>query len=178
MVFSGMFDSEVWSDAPYHKPSYITDGMPTTSFLINALSQNSAIIMSVAYAGGGAHEVTVSGLNWSDLNGNSIMDSGEARLSFVDPLDPSTSYSGTNVLGGAKFSQGDIWWDTDSARLKITYDQYGGSLPWEDTYSTVTGSYINTMFAMTVPEPSTFLLLVLSALGPLIFVGRRRNSAM
>ena len=168
MTFSGMFNDSVWDLAPYNKPSYITSGMPTTSFLTNALSQNGAIIMSLIYTNGGGHEVTVSGLNWNDANENNIMDNGEAKLSFVDPLDPSASYSGTNPLGAAKFTQGDIWWNTNKNELQFTYDQYGGSLPWENTYGTVSDTYINTMFVMTVPEPSTSALFALAGLG---FIG-------
>ncbi len=170
--FAGMFSTDMTWNTSYPKPDYIDIAYPTTSFLTNALTLNSAILVSVLYSLGGAHELAVSGLQWDDKNANDIMDWGEASLLFVDPLDPSANYADTDVTGPAKFISGDVWWDTNTERLKMDYKQGSGGIP---PYSTndVTDLTIYTAMTMTVPEPSTYALLVMSAAGAL-WMWRRR----
>ncbi len=171
--FSGMFSTDMTWNTSYPKPDYIDVAYPTTSFLTNALTLNSALLVSVLYSGGGAHELAVSGLQWDDKNANDVMDLGEASLLFVDPLDPSANYSDTDVTGPAKFTSGDVWWDTGLECLKMNYKQGSGGIPPYGT-NDVTGLTIYTAMTMTVPEPSTYALLLLG--GTFLWLLKRRRA--
>jgi hypothetical protein len=176
--FSGMFENSQWAAAPYDKPSYMTDGTPTTAFLLNALTANKATLFSIYYdVGGGGHELLASGLNWTDANDDNIIQESEnAILSFVDPLDPSATYPEGQPGGGAKFTTGHIWNSSNSttSELKLNYNQYGGSLPYSSGNYAMTGTTtINTAFVIAVPEPAAWILVVLG----LAVVVRRRSRA-
>ena len=177
--FSGMFPANYWSDA-YPKPTYMTDGLPSWSFLLGALKTNQATIFSFSSGPGMGHESTAVGFNWLDDNNDGIIQQSEnATISFVDPLDPAASYTGGLPDGTAKMTTAQIWNAGDAAggELKITYNQYAGSLPYTGNYELYTGS-IDTMFAI-VPEPQIIALLVLSltCLPPLAMRWRFRGRA-
>ena len=162
--FSGMFPADYWSDT-FPKPAYMTDGLPSSSFLLNALKTNQATIFSFSNGPIG-HEATAVGFNWLDANDDGIIQQSEnATVSFVDPLDPSAAYTGGLPDGTAKLTTAQIWnaGGVAGGELNITYNQYSGSLPYESgSYQPFTGS-VDTMFAV-VPEPQTIALLVLSCL--------------
>jgi len=176
--FSGMFESFQWTDFPYNKPSYITDGTPTTAFLLNALTENKATLISIKYGTGGGHELLASGLNWTDSNDDGVIQEAEnAVLYFVDPLDSSATYTDGQPSGGAKFTQGHIWNSgaLSTSELKLNYNQYGGSLPYSGGNYSYTGlTTINTAFVIAVPEPSAGLLM-LGGLSTLFVFGWRRQ---
>ncbi len=167
VTFSGQFATNNGWESPYDRPSNVAAVNPTTAFLTNALSMQSAIMFSVEYFGTNAgHEMTLTGLKWNDANDNGIIEFEEnARLFFVDPLDSSTNYSPEVPTGPAKFSEGQIWYDTSSSSLRLTYDQYAGALPYTNSYSASTNSFIDAFYTVTVPEPPTVGLLLLSSLG-------------
>ncbi|MEI6492351.1 MAG: hypothetical protein WCO94_07360 [Verrucomicrobiota bacterium] len=160
--FSGMFPADYWSET-YPKPSYMTDGLPTWSFLLSALQTNQATIFSFSSGPGMGHESTAVGFSWLDANNDGIIQQSEnATISFLDPLDPSTTYTGGLPDGAAKITMAQIWnaGNVAGGELNITYSQYAGSLPYTNDYGPYTGS-IDTMFAI-VPESQTIMLLVLS----------------
>jgi len=176
VTFSGMFaPNNSWAD-PYTKPSYITAANPTTSFLIDSFKAGSAVMISIDYnLNGPGHEMTATGLSWVDTNNNNIIDFDEnARLYVLDPLDPSVNYSGMDVTGAAKFTDGQVWYDSGINALKFNYLQYSGALPYESgNYTARTGDWIDAAFAVSIPEPSICALLVLSGVG-FAYVIRRR----
>ena len=180
--FSGMFPSNYWVSAPYDKPSYITDGAPTSQFLIEALTANKATIFSIEYGTGGGHSLLAGGINWTDLNDDGIIQESEnATLSFVDPLDPSATYADGQPSGAAKFTQGHIWNKDNllAGSLQLSYSQYGGKLPYSSgNYSTTGITTIDTAFVIAVPEPSGGILLLAGMAIVLIFCRRTRNQQL
>ncbi len=167
--FSGIFPTDYWGIAPYDKPSYMTDGRPTSGFFLSSLSAGNATMFSILYGGdGGGHELLSGGFEWIDANDDGIIQFSEnATLSFVDPLDPSATYPDGQPGGAAKFTQGHIWNADDliTGDLKMDYLQYSGNLPYNSGSYSMTGTVtIDTVFAIAVPEPQTCALLALAAL--------------
>ena len=167
--FSGIFPEDYWGSAPYDKPSYMTDGHPTSGFFLNSLAAGNATLFSILYGGeGGGHELLTGGLDWIDANDDGIIQFSEnAALYFVDPLDPSATYPDNEPGGGAKFTQGHLWNADDliTGDLKLDYLQYSGKLPYNSESYAMTGTVtIDTVFAIAVPEPQTYALLALAAL--------------
>lgn len=176
--FSGMFPTSYWDAAPYDKPSYIYDGHPRANFFLDSLAAGYATIFSILYGGGGGHELLAVGFDWTDANSDGIIQSSEnAKLYFVDPLDSSATYSGGYPSGDAKLTYGHIWNAAEStnSNLRIDYNQYGGTLPYESSNYSYTGTAtIDTVFAMSVPEPSTLSLVAASGFAVILMRRRRR----
>jgi hypothetical protein len=191
--FSGMIPSFVWdnpaSPPPEPRPATIADSLPTWQFLYDSLISGSGTVLGLTYTSlNGGHAVSLGGFDWTDLNGNGRIDFDEnALLHFVDPLDPTR---GTDPSGGAKFTTGKIWEvevpdPTNSAvvynTLELAYEQYVGTNLWGGLSGGVgsdygpTALYLTTAVAMTVPEPSTYALLAISAAGLVGYVLRRRR---
>jgi len=168
--FSGIFPSDYWGTGNYAKPAYMTDGNPTSSFFVNALGAGNATIFSILYnGGGGGHELLAAGLDWVDLNDDGIIEFSEnASLYFVDPLDPATYDGDGQPVAGPKITEGHVWYNEAESELKLSYTQYSGSLPYSGTYDTV-GATIDTVFAVSVPEPGVWGLV---ALGGILVVMR------
>lgn len=84
--------------------------------------------------GNGGHALTATKIIINDENSNAFIEEGEASIYFIDPLDPSTSYSpaiGDQILGGfnsvksngpANFIKANIW-EGDDGFLKVEYHQ-------------------------------------------------------
>ena len=190
--FSGMIPSFVWDNPgappPEPRPATIADSLPTWNFLYESLISGSGTVLGLTYTSlSGGHAVSLGGFDWTDLNGNGRVDFEEnAQLYFVDPLDPTR---GTDPNGGAQFTTGQIWEvevpDPTNATvvyttLELAYEQYAGNDLWGGALggSTAYGpasAYLTTAVAMTVPEPSTYALLAISAAGLVGFVLRRRR---
>lgn len=175
VTFNGQFATNNEWVSPYDRPTNVAATNPTTAFLTNALSLGSAIMFSIEYYGtNNGHEMTLTGLRWDDTNANGIIEFEEnARLFFIDPLDSSTNYSPDTPTGPAKFSEGQIWYDTNNSSLRLTYEQYTNGLPYESGYYSSTNSFIDALYAVTVPEPSTGALLALSLVGLAGYMIRR-----
>lgn len=83
----------------------------------------------------GGHAIMATDIMINDANANGILERGEATITFIDPLNPSTSYS-PNVgspatadqfnriqsTGSPYFTTGDIWQDADGY-LAFSYNQ-------------------------------------------------------
>lgn len=174
--FSGMYPADYWGTGDYSKPSYMTDGSPTANFFLNALNAKKATTFSIQYGLGGGHDLLCTGLKWTDANDDGIIQKTEnASLFFVDPLDPAYYDSGNLPASGPKLTSGHIWDDSVNGQLKLDYNQYSGSLPYDSASYANTGTVtIDTVFAVSVPEPSTWIMLA-SVFGLLAFRIRRRS---
>ncbi|MDA0293519.1 MAG: PEP-CTERM sorting domain-containing protein [Verrucomicrobia bacterium] len=193
--FSGMIPSLGWDiparPAPEPRPAAIADSFPTWQFLYDSLISGSGTVLGLTYTSLKAgHAVSLGGFDWTDLNGNGRIDFDEnAQLHFVDPLDP-TRGTDPDPIGAAKFTTGRIWEveipdPTNSAvvynTLELAYSQYQGTDLWGGLSGGVgsdyglASAYLTTAVAMTVPEPSTYALLAISAAGLVGFVLRRRR---
>ena len=178
VMFSGQFATNNGWESPYDRPTNVAAVNPTTAFLTNALSLGSAVMFSIEYFGtNNGHEMTLTGLRWDDTNANGIIEFEEnARLFFIDPLDSSTNYSPETPTGPAKFSEGQIWYEPTNSSLRLTYEQYTNGLPYESGYYSSTNSFIDAIYTMTIPEPSTSAMLALSVLGLAGYVIRAGRS--
>lgn len=167
VTFSGQFATNNEWISPYDRPTNVAAVNPTTAFLTNALSLGSAVMFSIEYYGtNNGHEMTLTGLRWDDTNANGIIEFEEnARLFFIDPLDSSTNYSPDTPTSPAKFSEGQIWYEPTNSSLRLTYEQYAGGLPYTNSYGSSTNNFIDAIYTMTIPEPSTSALLALSLVG-------------
>jgi hypothetical protein len=148
----------------------------------------------------GGHIVTLAGMDWKDNNGDGIVDPGEATLSIIDPLDPSSHYGNPEPepygADGLQPQQAvlttlDVWQTTAPdpktgepvSVLKIEYWQYQGShQPSEGQYGPYHRNYerrdlyISGAFSMTaVPEPTSVLVWSSLVLG--FTLTRRRRMA-
>jgi hypothetical protein len=154
--------------------SFNSNSTITIPFIETALEDNAALLVSIDYTGtnGGGHEILVNGLQW---NGT---DSG--TLYFVDPLDPSQQYNGTNVLGPTLQTESESFTKTNG-ELLLTYSQlHDNNLtnsppnPADDTI--IAQAYVRGGLSLTVvPEPSTYALLALGALFLIIALSRRSS---
>lgn len=76
-------DKSSWTEA--NRPEFIENRNPSPAFLYTSLMQNKAVGIAIS----AGHFLTVTGINWNDLNGNNVIDKSEnATLSLIDPLDP------------------------------------------------------------------------------------------
>lgn len=177
LQMSGMFDPGSWNPPDYPQPSFVTNAVPTGDYLYQSLASQSAVLLSIYYTNGaGGHELLGSGLQWTDLNNDGIIEFNEnATLSFVDPLDPSATYPGNEPGGAAKFTTGHIWYDSTAGNLRLSYDQYQGALPYSSSdYQVVTADIINALSVAPVPESAAWAYLPVLLL--LAGVLRRRTS--
>ena len=68
---------------------------PTIEQLYEMLAGGAGVVMGMNPGPIGGHIVTLAGMDWDDINGDGIVDRGEATLSIIDPLDPSSYYENT-----------------------------------------------------------------------------------
>jgi len=184
---SGMIPEVVWTaqTPPEQRPAAIQDAFPTWEFLYQAIISQSGTVLGLTYPDKQGHAVALGGFSWTDVNGNDVIDPGEALLAFVDPLDPTR---GTDPIGGAVYTTGQVWMTTvpDPVTsvpydvLQVQYDQYtgsdlwGGALGGSTSYGTAT-LYITTAVTVAVPEPQALMLAGAGMLALLVL--RTRGSA-
>ena len=149
--FASMFPSNIWS-LQYPDPSFNVNGLPSVDFISNALGSQSALLISIEYSKGGGHELLANAISWDT---NSLT----GTLSFIDPLDPSLSYSGTNVLGTALETTGNLSLDTNGS-LIMNYSQYHAGLPYSNSFGTVNVSLSGALALTVVPEPAPMSLVL------------------
>ena len=179
----------------------LQDKGPTIDQLYNMLAGGAGVVMGMNNSRDG-HIVTLAGMDWDDINGDGIVDPGEATLSIIDPLDPSSHYGNPEPepygADGLQPQQAVLTtlavWQTTApdpktgepvSVLKIEYWQYQGShdpnqpnepyTPYNRSYGP-TGLYISGAFSMTaVPEPTSVLVWSSLVLG--FTLTRRRRMA-
>jgi hypothetical protein len=136
------------------KPSFFEDGNPTGNFFYSSLTKGSAIGISIFYAGGeGGHALTLTGINWNDINNDGFISKDEnATIDIIDPLDPGNIEAVINPKqAGAK--EGHIYQNSLDSPIYLDYSQRaldGGMVVNGD----VTGATISFAMAATpVPVP-------------------------
>ena len=181
----------------------LPDKGPTIEQLYGMLAGGAGVVMEMNPGPVGGHIVTLAGMDWNDNNGDGIVDRGEATLSIIDPLDPSSYYGNTEPepYGAdglqpqkAALTTLDVWQtlaphpedpEISIRALAIEYRQYHGSEfdlseghygPYASSNYGLTGLYITGAYSMkAVPEPSSVLLWSSLAIG--LTLARRRRSA-
>jgi len=182
---SGQF-STGW-DSTYTKPSFISNANPTADFIYSALHNLDGVILSIDYSTrdgtytSGGHELLASGITWDSSTST-------GSISFIDPLDPSATFSsgsdngtfydqanapamittGTiTLLGGGSGSPGSLLLEYDQ------YDTTGITVPSTNSsqYQHIFATIDNVLALSAVPEPSN-LLLLLCGLIALVVWGR------
>lgn len=158
VMFGGQVPADYWTHRSYGaKPAYVQDGYPTWNFIYDALSAGSATIFTIEYAHSGGHCLLAQSFQWTDANGDGIIEKSEdAMLSFVDPLDPAFYGSDNQPIGGPKITSGHIWNYQDAAggNLMLDYLQYWGELPYESgNYGEVKNATIDTVLSLHVVIP-------------------------
>jgi hypothetical protein len=155
--------------------SFNSNSVLSLSFIEKALSDKAALLVSIDYTnGGGGHELLVNGLSWDTTSQTGI-------LYFVDPLDPSQGYNGTNVLGPTLQTKSDSFSIDANGQFLLSYSQLHGdnltnSFPNPATDTNTATAYVRGGLSLTVvPEPSTYALFGLGALA-LGIAARRRVS--
>jgi hypothetical protein len=141
------------------------------NFLFNTLlSGNAAIFGFLNPNASIGHELTACGLTWDPL-------SELGTIFFVDPLDP--SFAG-GLVGPAQITTGQLSYLSGifngvsySNALSISYTQYQGNLPYNREYDPAEGLIIAAN-VISVPEPSTYALFGIGAIGLVIVL--RRNA--
>ena len=178
----------------------LQDKGPTLEQLYEMLAGGAGVVMGMNFGLDLGHIVTLADMDWDDQNKNGIVDLGEATLSVIDPLDPSS-----NVENGkqgdpygkdertpqrAMFTTLDVWQTTTTnpetgepvSVLAIAYQQYHGSDqpsgghygPYDSHYGK-NDLYITAAFSMrAVPEPASVLVWSTLVLG--VTLTRRRRS--
>lgn len=191
---SGQFSAVDWT-VKYPQPNFITSANPTAQFIYTSLQGNDAVLISIdysskngTYANNGGHELLVNGIVWDATTGT-------GTIYFIDPLDPSASFSsGTDdnttydqANYPAMSTTGTITLlgpDSGSpGSLLLEYDQYettGITVPENspDDYSRIFATIDNVLalylIVTPVPEPSHYGLAIFLALAA--FIVRRRMS--
>lgn len=130
----------------------LPDKGPTIEQLYGMLAGGAGVVMTmnqqdeISHQILGGHMVTLAGMDWNDNNDDGIMDRGEATLSIIDPLDPSSNFENLNQgepYGAdrlqpqkAALTTLDVWQtlapnpenpEISIPALAIDYEQYHGS---------------------------------------------------
>lgn len=198
--FNGMMSDKVPTNGKMPKWVKTQDNGPTIEQLYEMLAGGAGVVMGMNHLLDG-HIVTLAGMKWKDDNGNGIVDQGEATLSVIDPLDPSSNVHnknqgepyGSNGLTPqrAMFTELHVWQDEYQGDpfLAIEYKQYMGSHqtsgghygPYEpeNNYHSTNNPkpyYLTIAYSMrAVPEPSSVLVWSSLVLG--FTLTRRRRMA-
>ncbi|MGA1310237.1 MAG: hypothetical protein ACO31W_09615, partial [Gemmatimonadaceae bacterium] len=147
-------------------PSWMSQGAVLgMSNLYGWISSGAGVTLGISYFNGGGHQITMTGLNWNDANGNGIVELSEgATISAIDPLDPSAAYSGSDVLGLAKTATLSVWQDAaHGGLLSYSYQQYTGGLPFEPSnYTTASGLIFYGTSISVIPGPASWIVVLVA----------------
>ena len=150
-------------------PSWVTQNVvPTFGDFHGWMSSGAVVVVSIGYAQGGGHEITMVGLDWNDTNGDGVVDESEgATFTVIDPLDPSEAYSGSDVLGPPKPTTISVWQNAAGELLRFSYQQYVGQLPFDaGNYFTASGVIGGGISISVIPAPAAWIAaLVAGACG-------------
>ena len=123
--------------------------------LTNALSLGDAVLGSIQYTNNSAgHCILLNGLTWNSASNN-------WTLYFVDPLDPSQNYSGSNVLGPVLQTLGTLTNTStkpSTNQLLLQYSQLEGNnlIPPYATNYHVASAYLDNLTILSVhPDTNT-----------------------
>jgi hypothetical protein len=176
-------------------PKWVKHGSDPVNQFYDWLSGGSGVVIGLFWEQfHSGHVVTVAGMDWNDINGDGIVDPGEATLSIIDPLDPSSNVENGNqgepygadrlTPQRAMFTTLDVW--QGEYALKIRYSQYQGSdqisgerygeYNPEDYADEKPVGEITFAFSMrAVPEPTSVFVWSTLVLG--VTLTRRRRMA-
>jgi hypothetical protein len=148
-------------------PSWMSQGAVLgMSNLYGWISSGAGVTLGISYFNGGGHQITMTGLNWNDANGNGIVELSEgATITAIDPLDPSSAYSGSDVLGPAKTATLSVWQDAaHGGLLSYSYQQYvGEGLPFEsNNYATASGLIFYGTSISVIPGPASWIVVLVA----------------
>jgi hypothetical protein len=150
-------------------PSWVTqNAVPTFGDFYGWMSSGAVVVVSIGYADGGGHEITMVGLDWNDADGDGVVDESEgATFTVIDPLDPSAAYSGSDVLGPPKPTTISVWQTAAGDLLRFSYQQYVGQLPFDaGNYATAGGLIGGGISISVIPAPAAWIAaLVAGACG-------------
>ncbi|MEY3023800.1 MAG: hypothetical protein ACO3Y3_08125 [Phycisphaerales bacterium] len=150
-------------------PSWVTQNVvPTFGDFHGWMSSGAVVVVSIGYAQGGGHEITMVGLDWNDANGDGVVDESEgATFTVIDPLDPSEAYSGSDVLGPPKPTTISVWQSAAGELLRFSYQQYVGQLPFDaGNYFAASGVIGGGVSISVIPAPAAWIAaLVAGACG-------------
>ena len=156
----------------------ILDNFPSINFFESALSASNPIIFGFA-SGAIGHELLATGLSWNSISGSGTLD-------FIDPQYAST---GNSRNGPALVSTGYIslvstnipFVDGSGLITSITNSLY---ISYDSPSYGTSGGYINSAILFTVnsgstgavPEPSTYALFGIGAIGMLMVMRRKKTA--
>jgi hypothetical protein len=148
-------------------PSWMTQGSALDlRDLYGWISSGASVTLGIVYpATSIGHQVTMTGLNWNDANGDGVVDQSEgATITAIDPLDPSAAYSGSDVLGPPKTTTISVWQDAASGGLlSYSYQQYSGRLPFDsNNYATSSGFIFTGTAISVVPGPASWIVVLVA----------------
>ncbi len=146
-------------------PSWVTQNVvPTFGDFHGWMSSGAVVVVSIGYAQGGGHEITMVGLDWNDANGDGVVDESEgATFTAIDPLDPSAAYSGSDVLGPPKPTTISVWQDAAGELLQFRYLQYQGELPFNaGNYATASGFIGGGVSISVIPAPAAWIAAIVA----------------
>lgn len=143
IVFGGMIESDPTS---WYRGGDLIQGSPTWNFLWQEVADGEDVEIKIDIGTSVAHVLTLTSMNFDDINNNLVWDPGEARMiDYIDPNNPSQLFQATvsaNLVG----SRLEFWWNNGGANLP-------------PRWATIEGAYTE-----SVPEPTVLGLLVLGML--------------
>lgn len=139
IVFGGMIESD---PSTWYRGGDLIQGSPTWNFLWQEVEDGENVEIKIDTGTSLAHVLTLTSMNFDDLNNNLMWDPNEPRMiDYIDPNNPSQLFWATvkNDLAGSRLQ---FWWNNGGAN--------------EARWVTIEGAYTE-----SIPEPTVFGLLVL-----------------
>jgi len=145
-----------FSDLGFSGLSATMQMFPTWNQLYQDLVSLTAVQLILAPFGDGiGHAVSLGAINWDSVN------SAQNTISFVDPDNPTNGSDSGAVFSTARFEN-----YTSGPDTVIAFNYPG----------TTSGYYIHQAFVVSIPEPSTYALFGLGAIGILMVLRRKKTA--